>query len=606
MPPPRRHNWLKIFAIVCACLMIPLMCLSVFFALFMAVIGTIGESGFEKEGVPEQAVLVINLDRSIPDRPDDSDPFTIFQNALSGNQAQGDVYLRQMTSTIRKARNDNRIKGIALFSSKTGELGTSMASVSEIQSALADFQKSGKPVYAYLRNNGIKSYYLCSNADEVYMHPMGDLVILGFHAEQLYMKDVLAKLGIGVQVARVGEYKSAVEPFIADEMSDENRAQLEAFLKSIWNQVISETAKNRSVDKSLFNYLANTKGIISAEDAIEHKLADKIAFEDEFFDALGTLAPPPSMQERFSGINIDDYALFVEGLQKPRSFEHAHNPQVAVLYVEGSIVDGEGGGGSQTIEQLCSDLKYDDSVKAVVLRINSPGGSVSASEDILHAVHDAVGERPLVVSMGGMAASGGYWITANSDSVFADPVTLTGSIGVFGLFFNGEETMNMVGITPQYVDTHISASAMSFWRKKTDQEMQLIQGHINSVYELFIQRVAESRNLEPDQVNEIARGHIWIGSTAKDLNLVDSIGSMDDAIEAAAKMAGLNDYKVIDYPHQDPSAIAFKRFMRSIESSHPMITEQIIKTATKSMDELADYTAPNGIYARLPLNVEGL
>jgi protease-4 len=602
-PPVKKNPWITAIIIISIIIGLPLM--GLFFVIQIGAMFAgqfMNLEGLEDNTINRNSMLVLDLSRTISDRPDDRAPGDILGDLISGNDIQGDPYLRQLINAIHKAEFDDRINGIVIYTPKNGQINSSLANIQEVRDALKKFSENGKPIIAYLRENGLGSYYLASVADEIYINPMGMMYITGYGADPLYMKEALDKIGIGVQVARVGEYKSAVEPFLMDEMSPENKEQLKEYLSSIWNLVIADIADDRHIDKKVFNFIANTMGLVSPEKALEMGLVDKIGFEEDFSERLAAIAPSVDNNFDYQGINIDDYVIKTTPIK--RKHNSNNEDKIAVLYAEGSIVDGNGGGGSETLKQLCADIRNDDSVKAIVLRIDSPGGSVMASEDILYSLEKAAGEKPLVVSMGGMAASGGYYITAHSDKILADRTTLTGSIGVFGLYFNGENTLEKLGLTPQFVTTHNFSTIHSPLRQKSPQEMVVLREQVVDIYNTFLNHVAQSRNMTVKDVNKIARGHIWGGEKALDLGLIDAIGGLEDSIEEAANLANIKNYHVVDYPREDEMTLKLKRALSDVSIRVPdSIAVHLLKTASKPLQQLNEYTDPRGAYMRLPFNL---
>lgn len=510
-----------------------------FFFLFIFAVALSGEP---EPSVSTGSVLVVEVDGPIPERQSE-DPFA---RAFGPEGASYDVL--DLKGALRKAAVDRRIDGVWLQLRGTN---ASWATLEEVRSALEAFKKeSGKPLIASSRDFGLteKTYFLASTADSVFAAPQAPFEYNGFYITTEFFQHALDKLDIEPQVVRAGKFKSAVEPFIRDDLSDENRLQLNALLESQNSRFMQAVAKNRSLDTATLDTMADTGAILSVDDAVEAGLIDGIRYHDEVADLIKEqmgYEPNDNLRttkvSRYKGISGSSVGL-----------EPTGDGEIAVVYAEGSIVSGKsddtipisGPGfiGSETFAEAMRNARTSDRVKAVVLRINSPGGLVSASESMWHAIKRTAEEKPVIASMGGVAASGGYYIAVAADSIVADPLTITGSIGVFGLFFDASGLFeNKLGVTFDGVSTSPYADIYSGLRPFSENERQLLETNIDETYQQFLERVAEGRGMTVEAVDEIAQGRVWSGEDARRVGLVDTLGTLGDAIRMAAQKVGLGD-----------------------------------------------------------------
>jgi protease IV len=578
----------------------------------LATIGAVGLMGFVAANlakgsgptVEKDSMLVYDLSTVISDSEFVPDPTTVL---LSG-QVPNQLTLREAVVALRQAADDDRIVGLYL---KGGaDVGTGLASQIELREAIEAFKASGKPVIAYDVSWSEQEYFLSSVAEPIYMNPFGDLEMNGLFAESMYQAEALSRLGLGVQVTRVGKYKSAVEPLIRDDMSPEEREQTQRLINELWQSMIQASAKSRSLDANTLQTIANTQGFLFGQQAQTQKLVDQVAYEDEVITALRSHTNQTDEEEEpVRQISLRRYAEVADDALASRSAES----QIAVVYAEGPIVDGSGEGlgstqviaGNQVAAQL-RRLRLDDDVKAVVLRVNSPGGSATASEIILREVRLLrEADKPVVVSMGDVAASGGYWIASLADKIVAEPNTITGSIGVFSLFVNLEQLGNKVGISWDGVKTSELADIFTSTRPKTSQELAILQKSVDQIYGEFLARVQEGRQLPAAKVAEIAQGRIWSGTAAKELGLVDELGGLDRAIELAAELGELgDDWRIQEYPKGDEWEQFFSRFLESAEAKP---TDPLSAQLDHLMQDLAivkTLNDPRGIYALMPHRIE--
>ena len=490
--------------------------------------------------VANNSVLHVGLNHIITERTI-QDPFEELE--LPGFVTTKSFGLNDVLSRIAGAKEDDRIKGVYLDLSS---VSANFASLQEIRDALLDFKESGKFIIAYSEGYTQRAYYLASTADKIYINPEGTIDFRGLASQTLFLKGALDKLGIEAQVIKVGTYKSAVEPFILDRMSDANREQVNSFLGSIYEHFITQVADSRKISRDSLYAIADGYLIRTADDAIAYGLADGKKYKDELLDELKTLLDIDKDKD-VSAVTLTKYR------PAAKKSKAGVRDRIAVVYAVGEITSGEGGDdviGSERISRELRKMRRDDKVKAVVFRVNSPGGSALASDVIWREVNLLKQEKPVIVSMGDVAASGGYYIATAADSIFAQPNTITGSIGVFGVIPNMQNLMNdKLGITYDKVKTGRYADYLAnVDRPLTADERNILQMEVNRIYDTFLQRVADGRGLSKEQVDSIGQGRVWSGQQALDNGLVDRLGSIEDAIDAAASKAGLEDYRLVTYP----------------------------------------------------------
>ncbi len=569
--------------------------------------------------VKDKSVLVYDLSLNITDAKPSSGTSTILQEALSGED-RNTVTLRTVLDTLEKARRDKRIVGIYLDGSGSAQgSDTGLATLKEVRAALERFRAAGKTIMAYNMDWGEREYYLSSVANTIVLNPLGALEINGLSAQPVFLAGALQKYGIGVQVLRVGKFKAAVEPFLLTKMSPENRQQTQKLLGDVWGEWRAAVGKSRKLSPQQLQTIADNKAVLLADEARKQGLVDKVAYFDEILGQLKQLTGNDKEDKTFRQISITEYA---EVPGKSLGVERNSKNQIGVVYAEGNIVDGEGGLGEiggDRFATMFRKLRQDNDIKAVVLRVNSPGGSATASEVIQREVLLTRKVKPVVVSMGDVAASGGYWIVTDANRIFAEPNTVTGSIGVFGLLLNVQKLANNNGITWDVVKTgrYADADMQTISRPKSPQELALYQRSVNQIYNLFLSKVAQGRKLPEQKVAEIAQGRVWSGVAAKDLGLVDEIGGLDAAIQYAAKQAKLgNDWELQEYPEartfaerflgqlasQARSAFEGDRASGKLPASDPLTVE-----FHKLREEIAILQAmndPRGVYARLPFTLK--
>ncbi|MEO6994335.1 MAG: signal peptide peptidase SppA [Lacunisphaera sp.] len=588
--------------------------------LFFLLLGAMVAMGQKKPvSVEAGSYLVLDLSANIQDSPVPKDGLAQFTEALGGDHARV-FQLRELTRSLEAAAKDSDIIGLYL----TGQVqpngyGAGFAALKEVREAIEAFRASGKPVKAYLDYASTRDFYLASAANEIVLDPYGAIMMPGLASQPMFYAGAFDKFGIGVQVTRVGKYKSAVEPFTRKDMSPESRAQTQKLLDDVWQSLIGSIEASRKLPAGSLQKIVDEKGFIRPDDAKAAKLIDRVAYLDEVLADLKAATGQTKKREAFRQISLGDYAKLVsdDGPVGQRRDEgkieigKSTAGKIAIVYAEGEIVDGSGNSdnlvyGDKT-SRILRQIREDDSIKAVVLRVNSPGGSVSASEAIEREVQLIQQRKPVIVSMGTVAASGGYWISTNTERVFAEPTTITGSIGVFGMYFNVQGLANdKLGLTFDTVKTGKFADSNTVARPKTPEELALFQTFVDWVYDQFIGKVAASRKLSRAAVQEIAQGRVWSGQEALKLGLVDEIGGLSAATKYAATKVGLGDnFRIAEYPRQKPFAEVFAEAFegRRHEQSFAGPMGVFLREASNEFRSLGNYNDPHGLYARLPFEL---
>ncbi len=510
-----------------------------------ALLGLVAASSEDEVTLEKNSILHLDLNgRTLVERTAEEDlEFGSFLDPFGGDNTAGLVNLKK---AIAEAKVNENIKGIYL---NAGLFGAGQAGLLELREALVDFKESGKFIVAYDEAYSEGGYFLASVADEIYLNPMGGIDFNGFSSEGIFLKGFFEKVGIKPEVFRVGEFKSAVEPYILDKMSPENRLQTQYFLDDINGHALELIAKSRKINKDSLTLINQQMLVRKPKDAVTYKLATALKYEDEVHSILkGKLGLKE--EDQISTINATDLG----GLAKSKNVTSPN--RIAVILAEGEIVDGdvEGAISSEKFAKEIRKARKDENIKAIVLRVNSPGGSILASEVIWREMAEAKKAKPVIVSMGEVAASGGYYISAPADTIVAQPNTITGSIGIFGILFNVQELVNdKLGVTTDVVSTGEFSDFGNMARPLTDVERTIIQSSVEDGYETFISRVAEGRGMHPDSVRKVASGRVWTGTQAKARGLVDVLGGLDTAIGiAAAKIKAGEDYRVVYYPEKKP------------------------------------------------------
>jgi len=540
-----------------------LLLLAIFGFIFGALQGSIPK-------MPDDAALVIRPEGEIVEQQS-GDPLELALAEARG-MGRNETTLRDLTEAIEAAKDDKRIKTLVLDFDAMG--GAGQPTLDEFARAVKAFRESGKKVIAYGTGYGRDSYYVAAHADEIYLDPMGLVVLEGYERYRNYYKSALDKLGIDVNVFRVGTFKSAVEPWIRDDMSPEDRVASQAFVDSLWGSYLDVVAAARGLEPSALRQYVDTLSPTvkaangdTAKVALDAKLVTALKTPLEVEQRIMELAAKDEDKETYRSVGLDDYLRIVRAEDKISRHPDA---RVAVLIGSGEIVDGSGGGGviaGDDMSALIRKARLDEDIKALVLRIDSPGGSVLASEKIYREVlaFKETG-RPVVVSMGDLAASGGYYIAAPADEIWASPATITGSIGIFGLFPTAPRALDKIGVSTDGVGTTPLSGELRLDRSVGPAAAMLLQATIERGYEDFLARVSKGRNKSRDEIDAIAQGRVWSGRDAKERGLVDQLGSLDQAIAAAAKRAGLEDGKYErDYLESDKSWA--QELVASVETS---------------------------------------
>ncbi|HKB57844.1 MAG TPA: signal peptide peptidase SppA [Lacunisphaera sp.] len=589
------------------------------FLMFFLILGALAALGQKKPvEVQTGSYLVFNLSTNIQDSPSQVEGLDDFLEAFGGGSARA-LQLREVTRALQAAARDGDIRGLYLTGSVLPQgYGSGYAALKEVREAIEAFKASGKPVKAYLTYADTRDFYLASAASELVLDPYGAVLMPGLASQPMFFAGAFEKFGIGVQVTRVGKYKSAVEPYTRKDMSPENRVQIQKLLDDVWANLTVPIEQARKLPAGALQKAVDAKGLIRADDAKQLKLVDRVAYVDEVLDDLKAATGRKGSSEPFKQVALKDYAKLVSnrGLvakrQSQGKIELGGGGRIAIVYAEGEIVDGNGSDegyvyGAKTA-RLLRQIRQDDKVKALVLRVNSPGGSVSASEAIQREVRLIQQKMPVIVSMGTVAASGGYWISTYSDRIFAEPATITGSIGVFGMFLNFQGlATDKLGLTFDTVKTGKFADAATIIRPKTDDELAIFQSTVDWVYDQFLSRVVESRKLDRKAVEEIAQGRVWSGSEALKLGLVDEIGGLADAVKYAAAKAKLgDDFPVTEYPRKKMFAEAFAEALEGKRREQTLSgpVGLLIREATEELQSLAKFNDPRGLYIRLPFELK--
>ena len=546
----------------------------------------------EEVEVNNSSLLHIKLNYEVQDRSN-KDPLSDYTSFGSFKTKPG---LNKILKSIDKAKGDDRIKGIYM---DLGDLPSGLASISEIRKALTGFKESGKPIYTYSNMLSQKAYYLATVSDKIFLNPEGAIDFRGYGSQVLFIKGLLEKLEIEPQVIRHGKFKSAIEPLIRTDMSEANKEQTLKFVGSLWDNSVEGISKSRNISKTNLNLIADSLKAQNPKEALSLHLIDSLLYFDQFLNFLAEKIDVDHINKD-NLIGLNEYADV-----KIKSKKRSKN-KIAVIYASGSIVQGEGESdniGGDKIARMIRKARIDKKVKAIVLRVNSPGGDALASDIILREVNLAKEEKPLVVSMGNLAASGGYYISCGADKIFASPSTITGSIGVFGIIPNLKNFFNnKLGITFDGIKTNENTDFMSTTKPLTKYQHDLIQVEIERVYSTFLKHVAKGRNMTTEQVDEIGQGRVWSGSDAIEIGLIDEFGGLERAIEEAKNLAGIEDYRVEELPKQkEPLEQVMDDLMGKTKVR---LLQNELGSNYKYYQYLKEVGEMNGIQARLPFEIE--
>ena len=568
-------------------------CMIFFFGII--IIGAIAGSGEDTVSVKKNSVIELDLSKVSLDYAGKTNykDFNYFEAHHDG--------VTDILNAIEAAKSDDKIKGISILNNQS-QLG--LAQSKAVRDKLEDFKKSGKFVYAYANYYTQGEYYLNSVADQVYLNPMGEVDFKGLSSEIIYMKDLQEKSGVKMEVIRHGKYKSAVEPFLAQEMSPENREQMTVLLNSVWNTIVADISKSRKLSIAQLNAIANTLGARTPELALANKLVDKVAYEDEYHDMIRAKLKVDK-KEKYDIVSITDYAKKASSTVE----DYSKNDIIAVIYAQGEIAGGEGDVnviGEGSIKRSLQEAREDKDVKAIVLRVNSPGGSALTSELIWREIEITKKVKPVVVSMGNYAASGGYYIAANADRIFAEPNTITGSIGVFGMLPNMNQLGKNIGINAEQVKTHENASGYSVFEPIDENFKGFVLESIEKTYATFLKRVADGRKMTTEQVDAIAQGRVWTGVDAHKLGLVDEIGGLDAAIKYAAKLGKTSSYRTENYPEYEKNfedLLANFTGIAMFKTKEQLLKEQLGEEGFQMLEQIKRVKSRKGIQAIMPYEI---
>ena len=557
-----------------------------FFTGIAAIATSINFKTVDSAFISENSVLNIDLNTSVRDRSPAFNPFGFFTE-----NANGIIGMDAIIGSINKAKKDEKIKGIRLNS---GLISSGWAQAREIRNCLNEFKKSGKFIYAYADFMSQKGYYVSSVADSIFMNPVGSIELKGLSSEVLYFEDFQNQYGLKMEVIRHGKYKSAVEPFLQDKMSDENRAQIKGLLDAVWTTISDEIVESRAISKKALEKMVEELTVTDAKEAITNGIIDALVYEDDFEKSIKVALE----------IDKDDSINSVEFYElntQMKTFDSDVKDQIAVIYANGPILYTSGTEeviGKKGLNQAFQEVETNKNIKGAVLRIDSPGGDAMTSEIILNAMRKLKGKKPLVVSLGNIAASGGYYIACLGDKIYASPMTITGSIGVLAAFPNMRGLAERIGINAEQVNSHKNAMGYSLFEPLNDGFKNSTKSAIEKVYTTFKSRVSEGRSLNMEKVEDLSKGRIWSGKDAVENGLVDAIGGLEDAIQATAEMAAIENYNIDSYPKYENEFehifLDALSFIRLKIFNHPI---------EKFASELMKLSEMEGIQAIIPFSI---
>jgi protease-4 len=583
-------------------------CVLVGFGLLLLVLLLVGIASSDKTSIiREHSLLVLDLSTPITDAPAQFDTSHLI-DSIAGEEEKR-VTLRDTLRAIASAANDNRISGILITGNAFPiDYSSGYAALREVRDALIAFKRSKKPLFAYLIAPTTRAFYVASVADKLYLDPEDPMLVHGLSSGHLYFADAFQKYGVEVQVSRVGKYKSAVEPYLLDKMSPESREQTEALLGDLWREITTQIEEARHLDPGSLQKILSQYGLIDAKTALQEKLVTGLKSLTDLMEDLKSQYGTDAANNTFRQVSISKY---IASIDRKQDTLEPKGSKIAIVYAEGTIIDGEGGGeniGGDKLARAIRKFRLDPDVKAIVLRINSPGGSGSASEVIWRELAAAHKVKPVVVSMGTVAASGGYYIATASNRIYVEPGTITGSIGVFGLFPNVQKLFSNIGITWDSVATTAFSDLVTPFRAKTPEEMAVIQKYIDEFYQQFLEHVSSARNIPIDQVNEIAQGRVWSGDQAVKLHLVDEVGGLQAATDYAAKLAHLGGSpKVTEYPSKQDFSEALQKVLSGVERPPVSRLDPVnreLHFLEANLRQFACFNDPMGVYSLLPIGIE--
>ena len=537
--------------------------------------------------IKENSVLGLNLNTMVTDRSPNFNPLEGLSDFDSGMMGMDEII-----GSIKKAKQDDKIKGIKL---QPGFIASGWAQAREIRNALKEFKTSGKFIYAYGDYMSQKGYYVSSVADSIFMNPMGMMQLKGLSSEVLYYEDFQNQYGVKMEVIRHGKYKSAVEPYLQDHMSEENRTQIQSLLNAVWETLRDEVAQSRGLEPATLDTLADDLVVTDAEEALAQGIIDGLVYEDDFEDKI-KVAMEVDPKEDLKVVDSDKINIQIQ------EYDNEISDRIAIVYAQGPILNTKGSAyiiGKEAINKAFQEILESDKIKAVVLRVDSPGGDALTSEIILNASRALKGKKPLVVSMGNVAASGGYYISSLADRIFADPMTITGSIGVLAAFPNIRGMTNRIGINAEQVTTHKNAMGYSPFEPLSEGFEKSTISAIEKVYHTFKSRVSEGRSLSMEIVEEIAQGRVWSGKNAVEIGLVDTLGGLQEAITGAAELAKIDKYNLVDYPKYDDDFESM--LLNAFSQAQTKLFQHPIEKYASDFIELSRL---EGIQTRIPYSIK--
>ncbi|MBA5247583.1 signal peptide peptidase SppA [Marnyiella aurantia] len=560
---------------------------TVFFILMMAVSAAAGDN---KTQVKKNSVLTLDMKTNIIDSPTEDQGDLFAFNSPSKN-----VLVYDAVNAINKAKSDSKIEGISI---ETDFISAGMTQLDEIRNALQDFRKSGKFVLAYGNTVSQPAYYLGSVADQYYLNPSGGIELKGLGTEVMYMKSFAEKYGIGLEVIRHGKYKAAVEPYMRDDMSDENREQLSTLLTDIWSVNSTKIAASRKISPAQLTMVVDSLYGVIPELTVQHRLADKLLQKSQYDDILKSKLKLKEKDD-INRISLSKY------IRSYKDDDKSDKNKVAVLYASGAIYNGEGTKDiyAQNFVKDIKKLTDDEDVKAVVLRVNSPGGSANASDEILFELQQLKKKKPLVVSFGDYAASGGYYIAMAADRIYSEQNTITGSIGVFGMIPYAKEMANRNGIYAHGVTTNANSNNFSLINGVSPGTVRVMTKSVEGTYKRFVHFVTQNRKMSYTQIDELGGGRVWSGTRAKQNGLVDELGSLKDALAFAAKKANVKDYSVAEYPKKRSQWEQFFQDFNENEISARFIKNKIGKENYQLFEQITNPKLQSGIIMGMPYTI---
>ena len=574
----------NVFANIIAILII----LMVIFGFFMLMIFASAMSEDQKPFIENNSVLVLNFKNPI------LDSYTEAETSIFDFGSKKNTLLIDVLDAINKAKTDDNIKGISI---ETDEIQAGITQIDDIRAALEDFKKSGKFVYAYGNNMSQKSYYLASVADKLFLNPVGMVELKGMSTEVTFFKDFAEKYGIGVDIIRHGKFKAAVEPFMRNEISPENKEQLSTLLNDIWGNISTKIKASRKIDDASYKTAVDSLYGFIPEMALKNKLADKLVQKSEYENILKSNLKIKASKD-LKEVSIGKYVNTLEN-------NSDSDNEVAVLYASGEIFNGDDYSDihSEKYVKYIKDLADDDNVKAVVLRVNSPGGSGNASDEILFELQQLKKKKPLIVSFGDYAASGGYYISMAADKIYSEPNTLTGSIGVFGMITNFKDLANRNGIRSDIVATNANSQIYSPLSGAAPGTIPILTKSIESTYKRFVYFVTQNRKKTFEQIDAIGGGRVWSGTRAKEIGLVDELGTIQQAITFAASKAKLKDYNIQSYPAKVSKFEEFFKNADEDEIAARVISKKIGKENYSLFERVSNPKFNNGVQMSLPYKI---